>query len=152
MTEISTFVFFDIEATGLLSCDPPKITELAFIACSREHLLKAEAKKVPRVLPKLILPVNPMKVIQPEATRLTGMYKFICFLYINFVYILLLHSRSLGLDNFLLEHIKNLDANAIDLIKCFFNQLIKPVCLVAHHGNGFDYPILTRHLKKLVIS
>lgn len=43
-----------------------------------------------------------------------------------------------------------MDANTIDLLKCFFNQLVKPICLVAHNGNGFDYPILKEHLKKLV--
>lgn len=43
-----------------------------------------------------------------------------------------------------------MDANTIDLLKCFFNQLIKPICLVAHNGNRFDYPILKEHLKKLV--
>lgn len=57
---------------------------------------------------------------------------------------------STGLDNFLLENIRKMDANTIDLINCFFNQLNKPVCLVAHNGKGYDFPILKAHLKKLV--
>lgn len=72
MTEISTFVFFDIETTGLLGCDPPKITELAFTACLREHLLNANKNEIPRAVHKLLLPFNPQKVIHPESTRLTG--------------------------------------------------------------------------------
>lgn len=56
----------------------------------------------------------------------------------------------LGLDNFLLENLNKMDTNTIDLINCFINQLKKPVCLVAHNGNKFDFPILARHLKKLV--
>lgn len=72
MTEICTFVFFDIETTGLITCIQPKITELAFTACTREHLLNANKNEIPRVVHKLLLPFNPAKVIQPESTRITG--------------------------------------------------------------------------------
>lgn len=76
MGEIGTFVFFDIETTGLPGCDPPKITELAFTACLREHLLKTDKHKTPRVLHKLLLPFNPQKVIKDESTRITGKFSF----------------------------------------------------------------------------
>lgn len=72
MTEIRTFVFFDIEATGLPGVDPPKITEIAFLGCLREHLLQATENEIPRVMYKLLLPLSPQKVIHPEATRITG--------------------------------------------------------------------------------
>lgn len=72
MAQIQTFVFFDTESTGLLGCDTPKFTELAFVACKRNHLLEAALKKVPRVIFKLLVPINPSKVIQPDATRITG--------------------------------------------------------------------------------
>lgn len=72
MSKISTFVFFDIEATGLLSVDQPKITEIAFTACSRKHLLEANEKEIPRALYKLLLPINPMKLIHPQSTKITG--------------------------------------------------------------------------------
>lgn len=75
MEQIQTFVFFDIETTGLLCCDPPKITELAFVACSREHLLEATKNKIPRVTSKLLLPVNPCKNIHPDSTNITGELK-----------------------------------------------------------------------------
>lgn len=74
MFKIKTFVFFDTEATGLprLEQTPTKLTELAFIACSREHLLRAKTNEIPRVLHKLVLPVQPMKLILPETTNITG--------------------------------------------------------------------------------
>lgn len=58
----------------------------------------------------------------------------------------------LGLDNLMLEHINKMDTNTVDLINRFLNQLKKPVCLVAHNGNKFDYPILARQLKNLVCN
>lgn len=72
MPEINTFVFFDIETTELNTCGVPKITELAFTACLREHLLKANKNEIPRAVYKLLLPFNPQKVIHPDATRITG--------------------------------------------------------------------------------
>lgn len=72
MTEINTFVFFDLETTELNCCGVPKITELAFTACLREHLLKANKNEIPRAVHKLLLPFNPQKVIHPDATRITG--------------------------------------------------------------------------------
>lgn len=83
MSEISTFVFFDIETTGLPGCDPPKITELAFTACTREHLLKANKNEIPRAVHKLLLPFNPQKVIHPESTRITGKKKTYIFFIIS---------------------------------------------------------------------
>lgn len=52
----------------------------------------------------------------------------------------------------MLEHIKKMDTNTVDLFNCFFKQLIQPVCLVAHYGKNFDYPVLKAHIEKLVIS
>lgn len=75
MAEIKTFVFFDIETTDLIINGVlPKIAELSFIACSREHFLDADTRKVPRTLPKLVLPVSPVKRIHPMATFKNGMY------------------------------------------------------------------------------
>lgn len=50
----------------------------------------------------------------------------------------------------MLEKNKKLDGNTVDLMNCFFNQLNAPICMVAHNGNEFDYPILRRQLKKMV--
>lgn len=72
MTAICTFVFFDLETTELNTCGIAKITELAFTACLREHLLIAKKNEIPRAVHKLLLPINPQKVIHPDATRITG--------------------------------------------------------------------------------
>lgn len=74
MLKINTFVFFDIETTGLPEFEPSptKITELALIACSREHLLETKTNEIPRVLHKLLLPIQPMKCILPDTTIMTS--------------------------------------------------------------------------------
>lgn len=50
----------------------------------------------------------------------------------------------------MVENIKKFDENTVDLMNCFLKQLQKPVCLVAHNGNAFDYPILKVQLRALV--
>lgn len=74
MLKINTFVFFDTETTGLPHTEipPTKITELAFVACSREHLLATEINELPRVLHKVLLPIQPLKCILPDTTTITG--------------------------------------------------------------------------------
>lgn len=73
MLQIKTFVFFDLETTGLLDySDEARITELAFTACSREHLTNGIKGQIPRVTSKLLLQINPMKPIRPDSTRITG--------------------------------------------------------------------------------
>lgn len=71
MVQINSFVFFDIETTGLRGIEKPKITELVFIAWSRQHLLEGK-NEVPRVKSKLLLPFNPEISIHPNASRITG--------------------------------------------------------------------------------
>lgn len=64
--------------------------------------------------------------------------------------VLIFASILKGLDNFMLENTKKFNVNTANLINSFLNQLNKPVCLVAHNGNKFDYPLLKTQLKKLV--
>ncbi|XP_031635172.1 three prime repair exonuclease 2-like [Contarinia nasturtii] len=117
--------FFDIETTGFPNkTNPPKITEITFIACSKDDLLKTPKGSVPRVLHKLSPIMKPIKGI---VTNLTG------------------------LSNELLDHVKPMDNNTITLFGSYFNRLNKPICLVAHNGYYFDYPILKAHLRDLYI-
>lgn len=67
----------------------------------------------------------------------------------NILSTFLFHSTK-GLDNVMLENTKKFDANTVDLLKCFLNQLNKPICLVAHNGNKFDFPLLKNQLRSLV--
>jgi len=70
--DIQTYVFFDLETTGLIQGKIfPRITEIALVAVSRESICNSN-KPLPRVLHKLVLPVNPQKVIPPTVENLTS--------------------------------------------------------------------------------
>lgn len=68
---IKTFIFFDIETTGLPSTEnrKTKITELCLNAVRSEHV---EMGTYPRIQNKLTLCFNPQKLIQPIAAEITG--------------------------------------------------------------------------------
>ena len=120
--EIATYVFFDLETSGLpeLEFYRTKITEISLVACSVDHLLSTFKENIPRVLHKLTLCFNPYKRIQLEASAMTG------------------------LTNELLEQDNKFDTNAMTMIECFINKLQQPVCLIAHNGNKFDFPLLKK--------
>lgn len=124
--DIKTFAFFDLETTGLpiLEYNNTKITQLALIACSVDHLL-ATNNDIPRVTHKLNICLNPMKRISLVAEDVTG------------------------LSNELLQYERKFDENTFLLLKSFILQLQQPVCLIAHNGNKFDFPILKSHIVKL---
>lgn len=118
---IETFVFFDLETTGLPSkANPAKITELSFLCVSRRDIERSDLKKLPPVS-KLSLLFNPQKEIVPQVVRLTGLSKSF-----------LSNQPIFG-----------------DKIKCInsFLDLPKPVCLVAHNGDRFDYKIIKSEYK-----
>lgn len=120
--KIATYVFFDLETTGLpeLEFYRTKITEMSLVACSVDHMLSTFKENIPRVLHKLTLCFNPYKRIQLEASAITG------------------------LTNELLEQDNKFDTNAMTMIECFINKLQQPVCLIAHNGNKFDFPLLKK--------
>ncbi|CAH0718011.1 unnamed protein product, partial [Brenthis ino] len=130
MNAIATYVFFDLETTGLprQEHNKTKITELSLVAVKKEHLLDSPEQKVPRVQNKLTLCLNPQKMIQDETTTITG------------------------LNNDLLEHQSPFNENAFRVINGFLNILKKPICLVAYNGNWFDFPILKRQLDNLNVT
>lgn len=72
--EIKSFVFMDIETSGLPDeeFNRTKITEISFIACSKEHINDTDAEDVPRVKHKLTLCFDPRKMIQCGASAVTG--------------------------------------------------------------------------------
>jgi three prime repair exonuclease 1 len=119
---IKTFALFDLETTGLpeLEYFKTKITELTLVAVSVDHFLETSKSQLPRVLHKLTLCLNPFKRIDIKATEVTG------------------------LTNEMLEHEKKFDKNTMNLIECFLFQLQQPVCLIAHNGNKFDFPLLKK--------
>ncbi|XP_015521722.1 uncharacterized protein LOC107225659 [Neodiprion lecontei] len=123
--KIQTFVFFDLETTGFIhGSSVPRITEISLIATARDSLLSTDLT-LPRVLHKLLIPLQPMRLIPLEISKITGLY------------------------NDLLEHEKSFDHHASDLLNSFISRLHPPVCFVAHNGNRFDYPIILSELNRI---
>lgn len=120
---IKTFAFLDLETTGLpiYESNLTQITELCIIACSTKHLQNKES----RVLHKLSVCVNPERIISKVSAEMTG------------------------LSNELLKNDNTFNENTGNLINSFLSQLPEPICLVAHNGTKFDYPLLKTHLQKV---
>ena len=147
MTNIKTLAYFDLEATGLKSSGRPRISEICFVAVNvedvkdlnltiknnlgnknnQDYALKLEAL-LPRVLNKITLCVYPMATIMPEVSDITE------------------------LDNYNLSGQTRFDANTGELLKSFLDRLPTPVCLVAHNGDIYDFPLLKAELEKVGIK
>ena len=143
MATIKTLVYFDLEATGLKSSGRPRIPELCFVAVDVKEintLNKKLCEKVrnitcpgdillletllPRVLNKLTICVYPMFTIMPEISSITGLSNY----------------NLTGQDKF--------QKSTGDLLNAFLSRLPSPVCLVAHNGNAYDFPLLRAELVK----
>ncbi|XP_063387789.1 uncharacterized protein LOC134673721 [Cydia fagiglandana] len=118
MPRIATYVFFDLETTGLphLEKNRTKIIELCFVATSRKEIEKCGYGEIPAVS-KITLVFNPQRPMQSKVVELTGF------------------------TNKLLEHAPTFKQKTKSLV-AFLEELEKPVCLVAHNGNIFDYKLL----------
>lgn len=126
--EVKTFVFLDLEATGLNE-DLPKITELCLVAIhvsSLENPVTNESGEVqlPRVMDKLCLCVDPGKPLTEGASSITG----------------------LSNENLSNSEKQKFDTNLINTINQFVNRQARPVCLVAHNGFFYDFPLLKTEL------
>jgi DNA polymerase III epsilon subunit-like protein len=136
MSEIKTLVYFDIEATGLKNSGRPRICEISLVAVNIQDVLNSktedaqycEAKFLPRIVNKLTLCIYPKAVIPPLVSDLTG------------------------LDNYNLSEQSSFNKNIGELIKTFLSSLPAPVCLVAHNGNVYDFPLLKAELDKVEIQ
>ncbi|XP_053329580.1 three prime repair exonuclease 2 [Spea bombifrons] len=130
LSSVKTFVFLDLEATGLNKY-LPKITEICLVAAHISSLQNPVTNEfgemqLPRVLDKLCLCVDPEKTINRYASEISG-----------------LNNKNLG------ENEKqNFNSGLIVLIKEFLDRQAKPVCLVAHNGFKFDFPLLKTELKE----
>ena len=137
LNEVSNYVFLDVESTGLASANPrTRITELAMVAVSKEEFgtlrrdlrlskYKSDPEALtPRVLNKLTLCFSPQTPIPPQVSQMTG------------------------LDNCLLEDQGHFDSDAVQQIKYFLRRLLKPICLVAHNGRVFDFPLLVAEVMR----
>nr|XP_018908545.1 PREDICTED: uncharacterized protein LOC109038063 [Bemisia tabaci] len=123
--ESKCFVFIDLETHDLYR---PRITEICMIAVLREHIADAHLKQefsAPRVLNKLSICMAPEASIHPTAADITG------------------------LSNELLQEYPVFNEQTGTMIQTFIDLLPKPVCLVAHNGHKFDFPVLKNALLKV---
>ena len=136
MDSIKTYVFFDLESTGLSAA---RVTEVSLVAVHHQEFTsfsKMFSNKMasksdqtglcwlyPRVMNKLTLAVNPAKPVNYFVEQLTG------------------------LSNYNLEHQPRFRDGAGPAMVSFIASLAAPVCLVAHNGNRFDFPLLMKELK-----
>lgn len=118
---LSTLVFLDLETTGLPSPSfKPEITELCMLAASRFSL---EQPTPVRVQNKLNICFHPVRTMNSIAAKVSG----------------------LNADNLFYQ--KDFDADAVKLIQLFLTRLDPPVCLLAHNGIRFDFPLLRAQLQ-----
>lgn len=52
-----------------------------------------------------------------------------------------------GLTNQMLENEGPMNENKVNMMRSFFGDLQAPVCLIAHNGLSFDFPLLKNELK-----
>lgn len=121
----NSLVFFDLETTGIPAYHPPRITELSFCAVERTQFIDSNPGVIPRVNNRINLCVYPSRLVDPVATTKTK------------------------LDNYNLEHQGRFDEDVFNIIFAFLNRLKRPVCLIAHNGFQFDFPILMAEISKL---
>ena len=142
MSKIKTLVYCDLEATGLKNSGRPRITELSFVAVNTESILDLNAMLIsnlqknrikveslfPRVVNKLTVCVYPMATILPAVSAITG------------------------LDNYNLSGQATFDTKTGELLNSFLARLPAPLCLVAHNGDLYDFPLLKAELEKAGIT
>ncbi|KAL0280178.1 UNVERIFIED_CONTAM: hypothetical protein PYX00_001550 [Menopon gallinae] len=122
MKDLKALVIFDLETTGLPAQEHncTKIVEMSFVGCI---ISQCQGEELPRVINTLTLALNPMKRISPNASKVNGLH------------------------NELLEEMKPFDDDVVTLVNKFIERLPQPVCLIAHNGLAFDFPIFRRQLK-----
>lgn len=123
--KISTLVFMDLEATGLPSLvgkHNVHITEMSLVAVDRTNF---ENDNTLRVLNKLNLCIRPRSIVSPTAMTITGLY------------------------NDILQKQEKFDESIPKLMEYFFRRLKQPMCLLAHNGNRYDFPLLQAELKHI---
>ncbi|XP_023224941.1 three-prime repair exonuclease 1-like isoform X2 [Centruroides sculpturatus] len=116
--KIQTLVFFDTETTGLshlIGKRNVQITELSLLAVDRREF-ESNNENI-RVINKLNLFFRPSCRISSGAEKLTGLTDSLLQFQETFI-------------------------NSAELIKLFLKRLNKPICILAHNGNRFDFPLL----------
>ncbi|XP_026727532.1 uncharacterized protein LOC113493736 [Trichoplusia ni] len=127
MARVETYVFLDLETTGLpkYELNKSRITELSMVAVSRDHVVETRPGALPRVISKFTKCFNPQRMIYPIGAEFTG------------------------LCNDLLENETAFNKNVFNTINNYLELFRKPICLIAENGHNCDFPILKNHFVKL---
>ncbi len=121
-----SLVFFDLETTDLPRPNRPhRVTELSLCAVERSHFINAKNNEIPRVTNRLNLCLNPTTPINPMAARISQ------------------------LDNVALQEQSPFDNHAFNIVHSFLCRLKPPVCLIAHNGFNFDFPLLKAEIERI---
>lgn len=118
-SKVQTLIFCDMESTGLphdVGLKNVQITEIALLAIDRAEFENSQGNI--RVINKLNLCLQPRSRISSGSIHLTG------------------------LCNMALQFQERFSQNTVKLIELFLQRLNKPVCLLAHNGDKFDFPLL----------
>ncbi|XP_060621883.2 three prime repair exonuclease 2 [Anolis sagrei] len=134
---IETFVFMDLEATGL-PLSRPKIAEMCLFAVSRHALENLQYRNshpkpiplFPRVVDKLCVCINPDKPFTPMASSITGLTN----------------------EMFSWNKKQRFNLDILHMMTTFFSRQHPPICLVAHNGCSYDFPLLKAELSALGLS
>ncbi|KAM5221956.1 three prime repair exonuclease 2 [Ctenodactylus gundi] len=126
-----TFVFLDLEATGLPSVDP-EIAEISLFAVHRSSLENPDRDEsgtpvLPRVLDKLTLCMCPERPFAAKASEITG----------------------LSIEGLVQSRKAGFDSNVVRTLQAFLSRQEGPICLVAHNGFDYDFPLLCTELQRL---
>lgn len=126
-----TFVFLDLEAIGLPSVDPEN-AELSLFAVHQSSLedLKCDesgAPLPPWVMDKLTLCMSPDRPFTAKASEITGLSR-----------------EGLGRCGK-----AGFDGTVVQMLQAFLSRQEGPVCLVAHNGFDYDFPLLCTELRHL---
>ena len=79
---------------------------------------------------------------KPESIKLSKCFK-------QYSHIISNSHVLLGLYNDTLERQKDFSPATVAMINGFLSHLEEPVCLIAHYGNGYDFPLLKAELNRI---
>lgn len=130
---VETFVFIDLETTGL-DTDTDYIVEICAFAVSVHDLTYFDMAEnevnlkqiIPRLVDQINLMVLPLSDIPVRAADIHGILR----------------------EELLLRRKECFTINTARVLENFLIQLKEPICLVAHNGFKFDYPMLHSHLQR----
>ncbi|CAF1037029.1 unnamed protein product [Adineta ricciae] len=122
-SKFKTLVVIDLETTGFIQ-DGPKITELAMIAVNTEALERTKPEdELPRVLHKFVKCFDPVKLLDSEVAKIAGFTSLMLMDYAPF------------------------NRETVIAIEAFLSDFQQPICLIAHNGDLYDFPILFHEIQ-----